>query len=131
MAVGTIAVVAVAVLGSLTVLPAALSLLGDRLDRGRLPLIGRRRGAATVAARAGGGAVGAFWGRLAARATRRPATALAAGIVLLLALAVPALSMRTADLQIGATLRVLAGVMTQMHARTWYNRAVQFGYSRR
>ncbi len=102
MAVGTIAVVAVAVLGSLTVLPAALSLLGDRLDRGRLPLIGRRRGAATVAARAGGGAVGAFWGRLAARATRRPATALAAGIVLLLALAVPALSMRTADLQIGA-----------------------------
>ena len=102
MAVGTIAVVAVAVLGSLTVLPAALSLLGDRLDRGRLPLIGLRRGAATVAARAGGGAVGAFWGRLAARATRRPATALAAGTVLLLALAVPALSMRTADLQIGA-----------------------------
>lgn len=32
---------------------------------------------------------------------------------------------------IGATLRVLAGVMTQMHARTWYQRAVQFGYSRR
>ncbi len=37
MALGTILVVAIAVLGSLTVLPAMLALLGDRIDRGRLP----------------------------------------------------------------------------------------------
>ncbi|MGH3155582.1 MAG: MMPL family transporter, partial [Streptosporangiaceae bacterium] len=40
---GTIAVVGVAVLGSLTVLPAMLSWLGPRADRGRIPFLGRRR----------------------------------------------------------------------------------------
>ena len=33
----TMLVVAIAVLGSLTVLPAMLALLGDRIDKGRLP----------------------------------------------------------------------------------------------
>jgi uncharacterized membrane protein YdfJ with MMPL/SSD domain len=41
MAMATILVVAVAVLGSLTVLPALLSKLGDRVERGHVPLIGR------------------------------------------------------------------------------------------
>nr|MDT0663703.1 MMPL family transporter [Micromonospora sp. DSM 115978] len=41
--VGTVLVVLVAVLGSLTVLPALLSLLGDRIELLRIPLIGRRR----------------------------------------------------------------------------------------
>src|SRR4051812_41107536 len=40
----TMVVVAVAMLGSLTVLPALLSKLGDRVDRLRVPLVGRRRG---------------------------------------------------------------------------------------
>ena len=40
-ATGTIAVVAVAMLGSLTVLPALLSLLGDRVDKGRVPGLDR------------------------------------------------------------------------------------------
>ena len=40
----TILVVAVAVLGSLTVLPALLSRLGDNVDRLRVPFVGRRRG---------------------------------------------------------------------------------------
>ncbi len=40
---GTIVVVAIAVLGSLTVLPAVLALLGDRVDRGRIPGYGARR----------------------------------------------------------------------------------------
>ncbi len=40
----TIIVVAVAMLGSLTVLPALLSKLGDRVDRLKVPLVGRRRG---------------------------------------------------------------------------------------
>ena len=43
MAVGTMLVVAVAVLGSLTVLPAVLSLLGDKVDRPRIPLVHRLR----------------------------------------------------------------------------------------
>ena len=38
-ATGTILVVAVAVLGSLTVLPALLSKLGDRVEKGRVPFI--------------------------------------------------------------------------------------------
>ncbi|MEA2518761.1 MAG: putative drug exporter of the superfamily, partial [Chloroflexota bacterium] len=43
MAVGTIAVIFAAVVGSLTFLPATLAILGDRVDRFRLPIIGRRR----------------------------------------------------------------------------------------
>jgi RND superfamily putative drug exporter len=43
MALGAITVVAIAVLGSVTVLPASLALVGDRLDRGRIPFLGRRR----------------------------------------------------------------------------------------
>ena len=43
MAVGTMLVVAVAVLGSVTVLPAVLSKLGDKVEKGRVPIIGKRR----------------------------------------------------------------------------------------
>ena len=42
-AIATIVVVAIAVLGSLTVLPALLSRLGDNVDRLRVPLVGRLR----------------------------------------------------------------------------------------
>src|SRR3954447_9381141 len=45
-ATGTIIVVAVAMIGSLTVLPALLSWLGDRVERGRVPLLRRRGGGA-------------------------------------------------------------------------------------
>ena len=41
---GAIVVVAIAVFASLTVLPAMLSWLGDRVEKGRIPLLGRRRG---------------------------------------------------------------------------------------
>jgi len=43
MGVSTILVVAVAVIGSLTVLPAVVAGLGDKLDKGRLPFLGRRQ----------------------------------------------------------------------------------------
>jgi RND superfamily putative drug exporter len=43
MAIGTISVVFVAVIGSLTFLPATLSILGDRVNRLRLPFISRDR----------------------------------------------------------------------------------------
>ena len=46
MAIGAIVVVGIAVAGSLTVLPALLSWLGDRVDKGRVPFLGRRRAAA-------------------------------------------------------------------------------------
>jgi uncharacterized membrane protein YdfJ with MMPL/SSD domain len=84
--VAAITVVAIAVLGSLTVLPALLSKLGDRVDRGRVPLVGR-------IARGGEGRV---WGAIIDRVLRRPllSTVLAGG--LLLALAAPALQLRLA-----------------------------------
>ena len=41
--VGTIMVVAIAMLGSLTVLPALLSKLGDRVEKGRIPFVGKLR----------------------------------------------------------------------------------------
>src|SRR5213078_2015455 len=43
MAVGTISVVFVAVIGSLTFLPATLAILGDGVNRLRIPWIGRDR----------------------------------------------------------------------------------------
>ena len=43
-ATGTITVVAVAMLGSLTVLPALMSKLGDRVDKGRVPGLARVKG---------------------------------------------------------------------------------------
>ena len=49
----TILVVAVAMLGSLTVLPALLSRLGDNVDRLRVPLVGRHRRRATARAASG------------------------------------------------------------------------------
>ena len=85
--VAAITVVAIAVLGSLTVLPALLSKLGDRVDRGRVPLVGR-------IGRSGG--EGRIWGAIIDRVLRRPllSTVLAGG--LLLALAAPALQIRMA-----------------------------------
>ena len=82
-----ITVVAIAVLGSLTVLPALLSKLGDRVDRGRVPLIGRI---------GRGGRESRIWGAIIDRVLRRPllSTVLAGG--LLLALAAPALQIRMA-----------------------------------
>ena len=85
MALATIAVVAIAMIGSVTVLPAVLALLGDRVNRGRLPFAGRRR------ERPG------FWARLAAAVTRRPAAALITVVSILGALAVPAIEMRTGN----------------------------------
>jgi RND superfamily putative drug exporter len=88
LAIGAMLVVAVAVLASATVLPALLSILGDRVEKLRLPLIGRRA--------VGPELTNGFWGRLADRVTRRPLIwSLAAG-GLLVALATPALGMRTA-----------------------------------
>jgi RND superfamily putative drug exporter len=83
MALATMLVVAIAVVGSLTVLPAVLALLGDRIDKGRLPFMPRTGGHSRV------------WDWLARVVTRRPRTALAIAGVVLLALASPVLSLHT------------------------------------
>jgi len=44
MGLATMVVVAIAIMASLTALPAVLHKLGDRVDKGRVPLVGRRRG---------------------------------------------------------------------------------------
>jgi uncharacterized membrane protein YdfJ with MMPL/SSD domain len=83
----TIIVVAVAMLGSLTVLPALLSKLGDRVDRLHVPLVGRLR-------RDGG--EGRIWGAIIDGVLRRPLLSAILAGGLLLALAAPALQLRMA-----------------------------------
>jgi putative drug exporter of the RND superfamily len=78
-------VVLFAVATALTLLPALLSLLGDRVDAGRL--IGRRRPARRAQDTA--------WWRFAHHVSGRPWPYLALGSIVLLALAAPALGMRT------------------------------------
>ena len=85
LALGTILVVAIAVVGSLTVLPAVLAGLGDKVDRGRVPLLGRR-----------GPARNGISARLARLVTRRPLAALVTAACVLGALAVPAVDLHTA-----------------------------------
>jgi uncharacterized membrane protein YdfJ with MMPL/SSD domain len=85
-ATGTIMVVAVAVIGSLTVLPAVLSKLGDRVEKGRVPLLGRLRN------RMHG--VG-LWSRFLDRVLRRPLVSAVVAAGVLVALALPTLGIQT------------------------------------
>jgi RND superfamily putative drug exporter len=83
---GTIAVIACAVAGSVTVLPAVLELLGPRIDRGRIPFLPHL-------------AVGnesRFWPAVIDRVLRRPVLSVAATVALLVALAIPALQLHLA-----------------------------------
>jgi uncharacterized membrane protein YdfJ with MMPL/SSD domain len=85
--IGTMMVVAVAMLGSLTVLPALLGRLGDKVERGRIPFVGRLRSKDGESR---------FWGAILDRVLRRPViSAVAAGAVLV-ALTVPAFQLNTA-----------------------------------
>jgi putative drug exporter of the RND superfamily len=88
LAVGTILVVGVTVLGSLTALPAALSLLGAWVDRGRIPFLGRRRTAARPSR---------VWQGLARRVVARPVLFGGAAALALAALAAPALGLRLSE----------------------------------
>ncbi len=86
MATATIVVVAVAVLGSLTVLPALLAKLGHRVDRPRVPLLWR------LNRRIGPGGISR---RILAPVLRYPRAALSLSAIAVVALAVPALGMKT------------------------------------
>jgi uncharacterized membrane protein YdfJ with MMPL/SSD domain len=84
---GTILVVAIAMFASVTVLPAVLAWLGDRVEKGRIPYLGKRR-------RPGGES--RFWSAMVDRVMRRPWLSIVLAAGLLLALAIPALSMKIA-----------------------------------
>ena len=86
--IGTILVVAVAILGSLTFLPAVLSYLGQKgwLEKGRLPYIAKRRHANNGESR--------VWNAILTRVLARPVVSVVVAGGLLVALSVPALSMQ-------------------------------------
>src|SRR4051794_10843474 len=88
-AVGTMLVVAVAMLGSVTVLPAVLSKLGDKVEKGRVPYFGRLRHRNHGESR--------VWGWIIDRALARPVVSVIAAGGALLVLAIPALRMHTVD----------------------------------
>jgi uncharacterized membrane protein YdfJ with MMPL/SSD domain len=88
-ATGTIIVVAVAMVGSLTVLPAILAWLGDRIEKGRVPLLSRLRRDPAEGSR--------VWGALVGSVMRRPRLAAAIAVAGLVVLAIPAFSLKTAN----------------------------------
>jgi len=86
--IATMLVVAISLVGSLTVLPAILSKLGDRIDRGRVPFVRR------MATRDGESRV---WSAIVGAVLRRPVLFGGLAATLLIALAVPAFRLHTAD----------------------------------
>jgi uncharacterized membrane protein YdfJ with MMPL/SSD domain len=88
LATGAILVGIVSVLAALTLLPAVISLLGDRINALRIPYFGRTAGAATKSR---------FWGRIVQVVMRRPVLSLAVAVALMLAAAIPILSYETGE----------------------------------
>ncbi|MGH8968460.1 MAG: MMPL family transporter [Actinomycetes bacterium] len=84
LAFGAVVVGLVTVAAALTLLPALLALLGDRIERGRIPFVPRQHGGESP-----------FWRRTVALVTARPALTVAVTCVLLLAAAAPVLSLAT------------------------------------
>ncbi len=87
LAVGAILVGIVSVIASATLLPALLGLLGDRVDRLRIPLVGRRSLEA-------GNPEGRFWGAIVRSVLGRPWLAAGLSVALLLAAASPIFGLR-------------------------------------
>ena len=85
--IATMIVVAVAMVGSLTVLPALLSKLGDRVEKGRIPLLGRFRRPAGE---------NRVWSKILTPALRHTAIVATLAVTALIALAIPTLHMHTA-----------------------------------
>jgi uncharacterized membrane protein YdfJ with MMPL/SSD domain len=86
LAVGAILVGIVSVLAALTLLPALLGLLGDRVNALRIPLVGRRSLEAS-------NPEGRFWGAIVRRVLSRPVLSLALSAGVLVALALPVFRM--------------------------------------
>jgi len=100
---GTVLVVAVAMLGSLTVLPAVLCRLGDRVERGRVPFVGR-----LGRYKSGGG----MWCWIVTRVLRRPVVSVVLAGGFLLALAIPALQLRPVQAGVEAFPQSLPSMQT-------------------
>lgn len=75
-----IVVVALAVISSVTLLPALLAMLGDNVNRLRIPFLGRT-----------GGQAGGFWGWASDRVLERPAVLASVTLIVLLIMASPIL----------------------------------------
>jgi anti-anti-sigma factor len=88
-ATGTILVVAVAMIGSLTVLPAVLSKLGDRIEKGHVPFVRRLR--AEDEGERG------VWSAIVERVLHRPVLWAVAATALLVVMALPAFRMHTVE----------------------------------
>jgi uncharacterized membrane protein YdfJ with MMPL/SSD domain len=125
MAVGTMGVVLVSVIGSLTFLPATLAIVGDRVNLGRpatwVPRLGRRLGPRSVKVRAqatldvlearasrppGSG----FWARLVNAVMSKPVLLTVLSGALLLAVAAPALGLRTGTTEITGLPSTIDGI---------------------
>ena len=86
--IGTILVVGMAMLGSVTVVPALLSWFGDKVDKGRVPILGKRR---TVARES------RFWRFLVRQVVKRPLVWGLPTFVALLVVALPAVGLKAKD----------------------------------
>lgn len=91
-AIGTIMVVLVAMVGSLTVLPAILAALGDKVDRGRIPFLGKRRQRALKRGETGG-----IWTKIVDVVLRAPAVSAFVATAVMVALAIPAFQLDTGN----------------------------------
>jgi RND superfamily putative drug exporter len=88
LALGAILVGIVSVVAALTLLPAVLSVAGDRVNSLPVPYVGRNLGKADTAE-------GNFWRRIIEAVLRRPALSLVLSAGLMIALAVPILGLHT------------------------------------
>ena len=95
LAVGAILVGIVSVVAALTLLPAVLGLLGDRVNALRIPIVGRRSLEAS-------NPEGRFWGAIVRRVLHRPVLSLALSVGVLLALALPVLALDTGTTGVSA-----------------------------
>ena len=84
LAFGAVVVGLVTVAAALTLLPATLALLGDRVERGRIPFLPRQHGGESP-----------FWRRVVGAVTRRPALTVIVTSSVLVALALPVLGLKT------------------------------------
>jgi uncharacterized membrane protein YdfJ with MMPL/SSD domain len=101
--VATMTVVAVAMIGSLTVLPALLSRLGDKVEKGKVPFLHRLR-------REGG--ENRFWSAVLDPVLRHPVVAVVASAGALIVLALPVLHIHTSQTGLDALPKSIATVPT-------------------
>lgn len=80
---GAIAVVIFAVLATLTLLPVVLTMLGERINKGRIPSLFHRKGKSST-----------FWSKLARSIMKKPILFLMVSVILMGIFAIPALDMK-------------------------------------